>query len=351
MMKIVFLLVLLLTPVTVRAADSGPVSDAGSPEPEAPAAPALPADRMPTLSLEVKPTEVNVGEVIQWRLTVKHRIGDRVHLSSGASFEDLEVRSKDITRGETSGNWIEEILVVQLIGFEPGDVTIPAQKLTVVDTEGRIAEVETDTSTARVKSLIANEPEPKLKEDEGPGVQIFEKDYTLLWVLGILAGAGVVALLTLLGRWLWSKRRPKPGPPPPPPRPAEEIALEKLEELQRSNLLTEGLIKEFHVRLSETIREYLGNRYRFDSLELSTEELIQSLRKSTIGKSDFQITVDFLGETDLVKFAKMILTLEESRSLLEKSFEFVKRTTPQPVVPSEKTSASNESGRQGSGDA
>jgi hypothetical protein len=324
------LAVLLAAPAVAAGPDASAGGDAGIAPPE-PAAPGLPADRMPTLSLEVEPPEAAVGEVIRWRLSVKRRIGDRVYLGSGASFGDLEVRKKEINPGQSSGDWIDETMVVELIGFEPAEVEIPPQKLTVVDAEGRLAEIETAGATVRVTSLIANEPEPQLKPDEGPGEVVMEKDYTLLWILGILGGAGVVALLTLLGRWLWSKRRPRPEPPPPPPRPAEEIALEKLLALERSTLLDTGEIKEFHVRLSEAIREYLGNRYRFDSLELSTEELVARLKRATIGKSELALTIDFLGETDLVKFAKALPTLEESRDLLKKSIDFVKRTTPRPA--------------------
>lgn len=351
--RVVFAVVLAIIalPALVGALDAGLKTDGGTPRTEVQTAPEVPKDRLPTLTLSVEPKEVSVGEVINWRLEIKHRIGDRVHLSSGASFGKLEARSKDVKKGETAGDWIEEVLEVQLIGFEPGEITIPAQKLTVVDIAGRLKEVETEQSSVTVKSQIANEPEPELKVDQGPGEKVFEKDYTLLWILGILAGAGAVALLTLLGRWLWSKRGPKPGPPPPPPRPAEEIALEKLKALRDSNLLVEGHVKEFHVRLSETIREYLGNRYRFDSLERSTEELVVELRRTAIGKGDFEVTVEFLEETDLVKFAKMIPTLEESRGLLDKSFEFVDKTTPKAAVAPNETNKAGGSGSKDNSDA
>ncbi len=328
--QLLFLTALFL-PFAATAGDGGTV-DAGSPG-TVQSAPPIPAERMPTLSLKVEPKEVSVGEVVYYRLNIKRRVADRVHLGSSASFGSLEVRSKEVKTLDTSGDWIQETLEVQLIGFIPEDVTIPSQKLTVVDNKGNLGEIQTEETQVSVKSHIANEPEPALKADQGPGEKVFEKDYTLLWVLGILGGAGIVVLLTLLIRWLWARRRPKPEPPPPPPRPAEEIALEKLTALKQSKLLEEGHIKEFHVRLSETIREYVGNRYRFDSLELSTEELVSKLGSATIEPDEYTNVVAFLSETDLVKFAKMILTLDESDSLLAKSFEFVEKTTPKPKDP------------------
>ncbi|MDJ0765563.1 MAG: hypothetical protein QNJ97_21455 [Myxococcota bacterium] len=334
----VWILLVIVGPVQAAPVSTDPEADAGTTDPPEPSAPAIPADRLPTLALSVSPKEVSVGEVVHWRLAVTRHKEDRVHLSSGASFGAFEVLSKDVTQGDakSDGDWIEEVLHVQLIGFDPADITIPAQKLTVVDAQGRIGEVETETADVTINSLIANEPEPELKQDQGPGEQVFEKDYTLLWILGIIAGAGIVALITLLIRRLWAMRRPRPGPPPPPPRPAHEIALEKLEALARSTLLANGEVKEFHVRLSEAIREYLGNRYGFESLERSTEELVHALKRTGIGREDLERTVAFLEETDLVKFAKMIPTLEESNTLLDKSIEFVNSTTPTPMTSSEK---------------
>ena len=304
---------------------------------------AVPADRMPTMDLQVKPKEVTVGQEITWQLTVKHKKDDAVHLEGGATFGGLEIKDKHRSETPAEDGWVLETLAVSLIGFDPGDITIPKQKLTLVDFEGHIADLETPESFVTVKSLLANEPEPKLKEDKGPGEVVMEKDYLLLWILGILAGIAVTAGLTLLGRKLWAMRKPKQAPPPPPPRPAEEIANEKLEALRRSNLLPEGHIKEFHVRLSEAVREYIGNRFHFDSMELSSEELILAIRKINITRTEYELILDFLGETDLVKFAKALPTVPESEDLLEHAFGFVERTTPKTTPPeADKASASQQ---------
>jgi hypothetical protein len=315
-------------PLSQPAGDSDGGVDQGQKKPDTPPPSSVPADRMPTLALKVTPKEVSVGEVITWELQVRRRTEDSVHLGSGADFGNLEIKSKDKTDRPLDKKWALETLTVSLIGFEPGDVTIPGQTLTVVDVNGGIAEVTTDESHVTVKSLIANEPEPALKEDAGPPEKVMEEDYLLLYILGGLAAAALVALLTLLIRKLWARRRPKPEPPPPPPRPAEEIAYEKLNALKRSNLLAEGELKEYHVRLSEAVREYIGNRYGFDSLELSSEELIQAVRKVDISKNEYELILDFLGETDLVKFAKLLPSVAASEDLLEQSFRFVDRTTP-----------------------
>jgi hypothetical protein len=320
-----------LWPGRVAAEPDAGIADGGSGEPgeDAP----LPADRRPTVRLEVRPTEAHIGDVVTWTATVRHRSGDRVHLPAGADFGEFEVHGRSRETAAADGDWVEETLEVRLIAFETGTFAIPAQELTVVDDEGRIARVVADGAQLEIRSLTANEPEPELKPDTGPGERLFEEDYTLLWILGAVAAALLVALLTLLARWLLARRRPRQGPPPPPPRPPEEVALEKLEALGRSTLLAEGLHKEFHVLLSEALREYLGGRYGFYALESSTEEILAELARDRLPREAvlFRRIRGLLTETDLVKFAKVVPAPEESRDLLEQTMAVVHATTPRPA--------------------
>jgi len=346
---------LLVVSFTAFAAadDAGPnVEDAGvaverEPAPVESDLSAIPKDRTPSVKLTVAPTGVNVGETIVWRAEVKHRVEDRVHLGSEADFGKLEVQDKKVELGKKDGDWVTETMEVRLVAFETGAFDIPGQAIMIVTAAGEVGQLATEKVRIEVASLIANEPEPKLKDDKGPGEKVLIEDYTALYVLAGLACAAALVLLTLLGRWLWSKRRPKPLPPPPPPRPAEEVALEKLDALRSSSHLAEGRHKLFHILLSEAFREYLGNRYRFDSLERSTEELLGALKGRRIERTVFQRIVDFLSETDLVKFAKYVPDVAESSRLLDGAFALVHDTTPkpEPVAPANGSPAAPEGGQ------
>lgn len=295
--------------------------------------PGIPTERLPKLRLTVEPPEVAVGELLIWKLEIDRLADQRVHLPSGASFGDLEIHSREAGETVAAAGRVHETLEVRLIGFEPGQRAIPPLKLTVVDEQGRLGELEVEPAVVNIKSLIANEPEPQLQEDTGPGVDVYQEDYRLLYVGMAMLAALAVAGLTLLGRWLWARRKPKPAPPPPPPRPAEEIAREKLEALKRSDLLEKGEIKQFYILLSEALREYLGNRYGFDSLEMSTEELLGMARRLPVTTDDFHDLRGLLEETDLVKFAKYLPSLDTSRELLGRTGAFVERTTPRSAGP------------------
>jgi len=327
------LLIAATSPVAGRAdlVDAGGVDgDAGPGDRER----TLPEDRRPTIDLAVDPTEAFIGEPVTWTAVVRRRSEDRVHLPAGADFGAFEIHDRSRATADLGGDWVEETLEVRLIAFETGELVIPRQTLTVVDTEGRLDRLIVAESSVTIGSLIAGEPEPDLRPDTGPGEPVLEEDYTLLWILGGLGAALLVALLTLLARWLLARRRPRRGPPPPPPRPPEEVALEKLEALGRTTMLEEGLHKEFHVLLSEALREYLGARYGFYAMESSTAEILAELERGRLerGSTLYARIAELLTGTDLVKFAKHVPSTNQSRELLDQVVGVVHATTPRPVA-------------------
>jgi hypothetical protein len=78
------------------------------------------------------------------------------------------------------------------------------------------------------------------------------------------------------------------------------------------------------------IREYLGARFGFDSLELTTEELIDELRRAAGGKLVLGEISGWLSGCDLVKFAKLSPSASEARGALELAIRIVESTRPRP---------------------
>jgi len=138
-------------------------------------------------------------------------------------------------------------------------------------------------------------------------------------------------------------------PPPPPPRPAWEIALERLDEVRHAGLLDVARFQEYFDRVNDAVRAYLGARYGFDGLESTTDEILQGLRRATLDALPSPVAaapaihpaaaalsenvvmpavVQFLGECDLVKFAKFTPTPEECTRALDAAERIVRSTMP-----------------------
>ena len=97
-----------------------------------------------------------------------------------------------------------------------------------------------------------------------------------------------------------------------------------------------GDLRPFYFELSEAIRDYLGGRFGFDSLEMTTEELVAAMRRvpahETRGVLGSEIE-GWLGGCDLVKFAKLAPTVEQARGALETAIRMVEATRPRFEAP------------------
>ena len=206
---------------------------------------------------------------------------------------------------------------------------LPAIDVTYLGPHGEVKTVRTGPVAIKIASLIANEPEPALK-DAATTVSVMEENRVPLYVAGALLAAGLGALITyFVVRKLRARRGERPGPPP---RPAHEIALERLDRLGAYGFLEDADNRPFYFAVSEVIRDYLGGRYGFDSLEMTTDELIAELKHHAGRELILGEIQGWLSACDLVKFAKISPTAAEARGALESAIRIVKATRPAPVV-------------------
>ena len=115
--------------------------------------------------------------------------------------------------------------------------------------------------------------------------------------------------------------------------------MEKLDRLG-GLLAAGGDLRPFYFELSEAIREYLGGRFGFESLEMTTEELVATMRQVPIESSRGVLGSEiegWLSSCDLVKFAKVSPSPEQARGALETAILMVAATRPpaelQPPTP------------------
>jgi hypothetical protein len=313
----------LLVAGTLSAARAdAPAADAG-------AAAAAPDPDAPTVTARVDKTEAHVGDPINLTITAIGRRGVAVNLPGTIALEPFSLlERKDNEQDLGDGKTRREFTLV-VAAYEPGEVEIPAVEVTYLGNRGEIRTAKTSAIAIKIASLIANEPEPALK-DIAPPVPVQQRDLLLAYIAGGLLAAAIGGLLTwLIVRKLRGRVLMRPGPPP---RPAHEIALEKLDRLGAYGFLENADNRPFYFAVSEVIREYLGARFGFDSLELTTDELIAELQR-TAGREVLLGEVQgWLSACDLVKFAKISPSAAEARGTLETAILIVTSTRPRTVV-------------------
>ena len=293
-------------------------------------APALGLAQEPTIALDA-PVETTLGDAIDVIVTVTAAASDEAAMPE-QPFEPFEILGKKL-RVESSPDGKSKTFTfeLQLLCFEVGEHELGPIQVRITSAGGELAELESNSSSIEVRSLLANEPDPQLKPPSNP-VIVEQDDYRLLIILGMLLAIVVGALIAwLFMRW-WQKRdRPEPAPPPPPP--PWETAFAELHELEndRAAAISECRTEQWVDAVSDSIRAYLGLRFGFHGLESTTDEIADELGRAKSLAVAPQEVIGFLGQCDLVKFAKASLADHASRSLIEDALALVDRTRPAAV--------------------
>jgi hypothetical protein len=204
-------------------------------------------------------------------------------------------------------------------------MVLPPVPIAVSRANGEFITLCTSPHAILVDDPIANERDPKVKPNPDSRPQREEWVLAKQLTVGILIGV----VLGLIGAWLLRRwlRRPKPIPYVPPKLPWV-AALEELDQIRRSKLLTEARTDEYFDRVSNCVRKYLGARYGFDGLECTTVEMQAMLDRVRPKVPDLKIIRAFLADCDLVKFARLVPAEQDCLDVLVRGEQIVIATTP-----------------------
>ena len=153
------------------------------------------------------------------------------------------------------------------------------------------------------------------------------------WILLVVG----LCLLIELGFWLWRKydkyrKREEQPVAPELLRPADEVALEKLDEIKAQKIWKDGKVKEYQTELTDVVREYIGRRFGVQSTEKTSDETLRAM-KTLIDKPLYERLKSMLQLADLVKFAKWHTTPDENEQALTTAYDFVNETKQVPEEP------------------
>ncbi|MFZ5467824.1 MAG: BatD family protein [Myxococcota bacterium] len=270
----------------------------------------------------VTPEQVKLGEPFVYELVLTHPKGLRYELRAPPPLEAFEVLEQ--TRQRVDGaDSATTTFRVRLSQFELGKVRLPELTFDVFGDEGSATWVASGVEVEAVPTLPPDAEEKGAGlHDIRPNEEVPVRTFRLLYAL---AGLLVAAALTYL--LLRHLRRPRAAQRPAvPPQPLDVRTVAALDALRAENLPAQGRVREFHFRLSEIVRGYLGERYAFEALECTSGELLDALaRLHTPGLSMDELAA-FAHGSDLVKFAKASATVEECKVALEFGYRLVQAT-------------------------
>lgn len=301
---------------------------------KSPAAPVDPTNAEPdeitgTLVQEGPPEATALlGEPIPVTLSIVHPPDVDVLLPDSFGTGRWELLSSNVRTIEAEKEWTT-IMELEFGVFRPGQTTLEPFEIDLIGRNSD-GEVRSEPITVKVLSSLDDvEGEPSFAAPRPP-VEVWVEDNSVY----LAAGFGAVSLLFGLF-FFWYRRRDDHLEPAVPPRPPHEVALERLGRLAADDLVERGQHMIFYVRLSETIREYLGRRYGFKGVEMTTTEILEALERAdvswppSVSREDI---AEFLLHCDAVKFGGQIPSAQTASEKLRRAFAFVESTRPTPVV-------------------
>ncbi len=163
----------------------------------------------------------------------------------------------------------------------------------------------------------APQPTPALPEirDIAPPIDVFPWPpwMVAVFVVVVLLVFGVVAWLVVRAI------RRRPGAPPLTPR---ALALRELEALRGE--VSRLDVHAFSVRVSDVLRGYIEAQFGLRAKEQTSPEFLASIAGATQFEDDDRALLEqFLEKCDLIKFARIDATSDDSAALLASAMAFV----------------------------
>lgn len=267
-----------------------------------------------------------VGEVVEYHVRTVLPEGWELQVPESLHFaEGLRTRKEEIVmRRQPVEGGTEYELVIPLTVVRLGRLKIDERDFVAATAEGEEITLRAGRVSVVTGSLFPTESEPQAADAFEP-LPVWERNWLLIWSLVILGSVALAVLITIVLMRRARRRAPKPEPPP---KPAHEVAQARLQALMRKELVMKGLFEPFYTELSEILREYLGLRWKFDSLDMTTSELVAVMATKELAHDVSTQLGAMLGDFDLVKFAKLVPSATIADEDLQRVTTLVEATVP-----------------------
>jgi hypothetical protein len=245
---------------------------------------------------------------------------------SGSALGDFTLTAATEAPKALDGAQLSQGRTLTLAPFLPGEYSIPAMTVSAQDKQhpDQKATVTIPARTITVTSFLAkDEKDPQITDIYAP------LDQPLPTLYYLLAGGAALLLFALL---FYFRRRRRRQQPPPPPLPLHVAALAAIDRLLQEQGTACDFAR-FYAGLTLILRHYIEARFGLKAPEQTTEEFLDSLRRSpAFSEEQKALLRDFLGRCDLIKFARIIPDPREVDGAIGLCRDFI-RTSGEKVMP------------------
>lgn len=256
------------------------------------------------------------------------RIGVEAPKSTAITWPALR-QGKEITKGvmvvevqkedtKTTQGTTTTVKPYVITSFQPGRYTIPVLTVTAGGKS-----YKSDTLTLVVDSVALDKANP---QKAYPPKDIQNNPFSWMdWWLPVLLLLLTAALLVAI---VWTVRRLKKNKPLRTHVRVVEVipphmkAMKRIEQLQKEEPADS---KEYYTNLTDTLRQYITERFGINAMEMTTDQLIDTLKQEQ-DKEKTDELVEVFRTADLAKFAKYSTPGSENKYNLDSVVRFIETT-------------------------
>ena len=104
-----------------------------------------------------------------------------------------------------------------------------------------------------------------------------------------------------------------------------KMAMSKINHIKEEKIWQSEDSKEYYTQLTDTLRQYIKERYGFNATEMTTDEIIQHLQEVNDDEAIKELR-ELFETADLVKFAKYSTLINENDQNLVNAIEYINQT-------------------------
>ena len=257
------------------------------------------------ISAEIDKQSAYIGDLLQYTITITYDSTIRLTPPAvGANLGGFDVKDYDVgSEQRLKDGRRQQRMRFGIRTFTTGDYVIPPLPVEYLMADSTVKYIASDPIKIVIKSILAEGAQADtLKPKPLKGQLSLAQSHTARNIIIIsLVVLGIIAAYIIRRR----RRRIMPAEIIDP-RPAHEIAFEALAMLRERDLPGLGEVRLFYFELSEIMRAYLGKQFGFAALDMTTEEIDDMITTRGIGPDLRLEIMTFLGQADLVKFAKYL---------------------------------------------
>ena len=244
-------------------------------------------------------TKASIGDLVSYKI-ITQNLGNKYFEIENPQFsEPLELRSSTLLYNKK-----EKVTGAEFIFsvWDTGMVFIPPITINLFNSDSLFDfAMDTDSISIEVVSLININDNQAMKPIKGP-IPVKNVLPLRMIILTILFLTILFGLFFIYGKRITDINEDKKIEINIDS--ADIIALNKLESLSKKPYDRTEQIKEFYIKISYILREYIENSVYVKSLEMTTDEIVKHRFSLPFNKKEIDGLLDILNRADLSKYAK-----------------------------------------------